>query len=209
MDLVALAQLGDDGPLGMVGVGLLDQRLVLVRVERLAQRGDRLDAVLGQGREQLLVDHVEPVGDPRGARGPQGARWPARGCRARRAGPGQRADRVDPIGVGLRLGPLLVVGELGPAALELVEILVALLLELGELVRRARRGRVDRRRPRRSAAVVAGVSVVVWSSWVGSLMVSAPSMDSAVRPRRSGPVGRRPRRAGQAVARSRRRRPPR
>src|SRR5689334_18159559 len=36
VDLVAFAQLGHDGPLGMCGVGLLDQRLVLIRVERLA-----------------------------------------------------------------------------------------------------------------------------------------------------------------------------
>ena len=53
---------------------------------------------------------------------------------------GQRADRVDAVGVGLRLGPLLVVGELGAAPLELVEILVALPLDLGELVV-GRRGR--------------------------------------------------------------------
>jgi hypothetical protein len=53
----------------VLGVGLLDERLVLVGVERLPERGDRLDAVLGQGGQQLLVDQLEPLADPRGGRG--------------------------------------------------------------------------------------------------------------------------------------------
>ena len=43
---------------------------------------------------------------------------------------GQGADGVDAVGVGLLLGPLLIVGELGAAAQELVAELVALLLQL-------------------------------------------------------------------------------
>ncbi len=101
-NLVALAQLADDRALGMVGGGLLEQRIVQVRVERRAQGLDRLDAVLGQDLEQLLLHHVEPGGDPFGARGPQVRRWPGRGYPADRGGPSpasrpRRPDRCRPV----------------------------------------------------------------------------------------------------------------
>ena len=57
----------------------------------------------------------------------------------------QRADRVDPVGVGLLLGPLLIVGELGPGSQGLIAILVALLLELGDVDSDSRL--TDRRSP--------------------------------------------------------------
>ena len=98
--------------------------------------GDRLDAVLGQGGEQLLVDQLEPLADPRGGRGAERLGGTLEVVEAVEQVARQRADRVLPIGVGLRPGPLLVVGELGAAPLELVEVLVALRLHLAQLVGR-------------------------------------------------------------------------
>src|SRR5260370_37154065 len=65
-DPVTLAELGDDGPLGMVGVGLLHDRLVLIGIEGLPKRLARLDAVLGERGEALIVDHRQRLGDPCG-----------------------------------------------------------------------------------------------------------------------------------------------
>ena len=81
----------------------------------MPMRGDRLDAVLGQDVEQLLLNHVEPRRDPSGARCPQGVDGSLEVVERIEEVAGQRADRVDPVGVGLLLGPLLIVGELGPA----------------------------------------------------------------------------------------------
>ena len=158
MELVALGQLGDDGPLGVSASGCCIDRLVLVGVERLAERGDRLDAVLGQGGEQLLVDHVEPLGDPGGVAGAGGLGGAVEVVEPVEEVAGQGADGVDAVGVGLGLGPLLVVGELGAGPLELVEVLVALADGLRQLVAGVGGGR-----RRRSA----GSSVGWWSvrSW--------------------------------------------
>ena len=194
MDLVALAQLGDDGPLGVFGVGLLDHRLVLVRVEGLAQGVDRLDAMFRERREQLFVDHLEPLGDPRRGRGPQRVGGALEVVESVEQVAGQGADRVDPIGVGLGFRPLLIVCELGAAALELLEILVSLLLKLGDLVRdrRLRTVGISRlvfhlRIPGFSVVSLIGISrsgpavfVLVWSRRVAP---GAPTWPS--RPRRA------------------------
>ncbi len=115
----------------------------------MPMRGDRLDAVLGQDLEQLLLNHVEARRDARGARGPQGFDGALEIVERLEQVARQRADRVDPVGVGLLLGALLVIGELGPAPEGLVAELVALLLQLGDLFGSRHRltvGRIDLRR---------------------------------------------------------------
>ena len=68
-DLEALTHLAHHGPFRVLMAGLLHQGFVLVRVERLAEGGDRFDAVLGERREDLLVDDRQPLGHAGGRRG--------------------------------------------------------------------------------------------------------------------------------------------
>ncbi len=172
----------DDRPLGMIGGGLLEEGIVQVRVERRAHRLDRLDAMLGQDVEQLPLHHIQTGGDPFGTRRPQGVDGPAEVVQRIEEVLRQRSDRVHPIGVGLLLGPLLIVGELGPGAERLLAEIVALLLQPGDLIG----GRSGPRRPDQSpsagrpARVVSSSRSSVRLVWGRSC--STPQRDSPRRP---------------------------
>ncbi len=78
---------------------------------------------------KLLLDHVEPRRDSLGALGSQGVDRAVEVIEGIEQVFRQRSDRVDPIGVRLLLGPLLVIGELGPCPQGLIAELVTLLFQ--------------------------------------------------------------------------------
>ena len=63
---------------------------------------------------QLPLNHVEPRRHALRSRGPKRLDRPLEVVERVEQVARQRSDRVDPVGVGLLLGPLLVIGELGP-----------------------------------------------------------------------------------------------
>ena len=124
----------------MLGAGLLQHRVVKVGVEGFAQRREGLDAVLGQDGEKLLLNHLEPRADALGGRGAQCVGGALEVVDGLEQVVRQVADGVGPIRVGLLLGPLLIVGELGTAAQELIAQVVSLFSQLLDILLGRRRG---------------------------------------------------------------------